>query len=264
MNEQIAATRSIVVERLIPHPPEKIWRALTQAHLIEQWLMKNDFEPRLGAQFTFRATPMGDWNGIVHCEVTAFDPPRRPAYSWKGGSAVNPNYGAALDSVVEWVLAPEPVARASAWSIQASARGTNLPLRRCPAAGRGDWSAWSKSPPLRSLGTSRTGWTNNCQRMMRRTRERNKRKGLPMKIKLTSVYVDDQEKALRFYTETLGFTKKADFSNGPFRWLTVASPDEPGWNGAPARAQQQPGGQGLPASHVPAGPARRHVLQRRC
>ncbi|WP_163268982.1 VOC family protein [Chelativorans alearense] len=48
-----------------------------------------------------------------------------------------------------------------------------------------------------------------------------------MKIKLTSVYVDDQEKALRFYTEVLGFTKKADFSNGPFRWLTVASPEEP-------------------------------------
>src|SRR5579872_1525561 len=48
-----------------------------------------------------------------------------------------------------------------------------------------------------------------------------------MKIKLTSVYVDDQEKALRFYTEVLGFSKKADFSNGPFRWLTVVSPEEP-------------------------------------
>src|ERR1700758_2658522 len=48
-----------------------------------------------------------------------------------------------------------------------------------------------------------------------------------MKIKLTSVYVDDQEKALRFYTEVLGFAKMADFSNGPFRWLTVASPDDP-------------------------------------
>jgi predicted enzyme related to lactoylglutathione lyase len=47
-----------------------------------------------------------------------------------------------------------------------------------------------------------------------------------MKIKLTSVYVDDQDKALRFYTEALGFTKKADFSQGPFRWLTVASPEE--------------------------------------
>ena len=48
-----------------------------------------------------------------------------------------------------------------------------------------------------------------------------------MKITLTSVYVDDQDKALRFYTEVLGFTKKADFSNGPYRWLTVASPEEP-------------------------------------
>lgn len=48
-----------------------------------------------------------------------------------------------------------------------------------------------------------------------------------MKIKLTSVYVDDQEKALRFYTEVLGFVKKTDFSQGPFRWLTVASPEDP-------------------------------------
>jgi predicted enzyme related to lactoylglutathione lyase len=48
-----------------------------------------------------------------------------------------------------------------------------------------------------------------------------------MKIKMTSVYVDDQNKALRFYTEVLGFTKKTDFSQGPYRWLTVASPEEP-------------------------------------
>ena len=48
-----------------------------------------------------------------------------------------------------------------------------------------------------------------------------------MKIKLTSVYVDDQAKALHFYTEVLGFAKKSDFSNGPYRWLTVGSPEEP-------------------------------------
>jgi predicted enzyme related to lactoylglutathione lyase len=48
-----------------------------------------------------------------------------------------------------------------------------------------------------------------------------------MKIRLTNVYVDDQDRALRFYTEVLGFVKKADFSNGPYRWLTVASPEEP-------------------------------------
>lgn len=48
-----------------------------------------------------------------------------------------------------------------------------------------------------------------------------------MKIKLTTIYVDDQERALKFYTEVLGLKKKADFSNGPYRWLTVASPEEP-------------------------------------
>src|ERR1700686_2735993 len=68
-----------------------------------------------------------------------------------------------------------------------------------------------------------------------------------MKIKMTSIYVDDQDKALRFYTEVLGFAKKADFSNGPFRWLTVASPEEPDGtelhlalnNGPAAKAYQQ-------------------------
>lgn len=68
-----------------------------------------------------------------------------------------------------------------------------------------------------------------------------------MKIKLTSVFVDDQEKALRFYTEVLGFVKKADFSNGPYRWLTVASAEEPEGtelqlalnNDAAAKAYQQ-------------------------
>jgi predicted enzyme related to lactoylglutathione lyase len=77
-----------------------------------------------------------------------------------------------------------------------------------------------------------------------------------MKIKLTSVYVDDQDKALRFYTEVLGFSKKTDFSNGAYRWLTVASPDEPDGaelhlalndNPAAKAYQQAMRQQGLPA-----------------
>ena len=68
-----------------------------------------------------------------------------------------------------------------------------------------------------------------------------------MRIKLTTLYVDDQEKALRFYTDVLGFVKKADFSQGPFRWLTVASAEEPDGtelqlalnNNPPAKAYQQ-------------------------
>jgi len=78
-----------------------------------------------------------------------------------------------------------------------------------------------------------------------------------MKIKLTSMYVDDQEQALRFYTDVLGFVKKADFSQGPFRWLTVASPEEPdgtelqlALNGNPAAKtyQQAMFQQGQPAA----------------
>jgi uncharacterized protein YndB with AHSA1/START domain len=97
-------TRSIVVERTMPHPPEKIWRALTETSLIAEWLMDNDFEPRLGGRFQLRAKPMGNWNGLVDCEITAFEPPRRLVYTWKGGSVQNLGYGTALDSVVEWTL----------------------------------------------------------------------------------------------------------------------------------------------------------------
>jgi predicted enzyme related to lactoylglutathione lyase len=63
-----------------------------------------------------------------------------------------------------------------------------------------------------------------------------------MKIKLTTIYVDDQEKALRFYTDVLGFTKKADFSNGPFRWLTVVSPDDPNGTELQLAANDNPAG----------------------
>ena len=61
----IPTTRSIVIERVMPHPPEKIWRALTQGHLIEEWLMKNDFQPVVGHKFNFRAEPMPGWNGVI-------------------------------------------------------------------------------------------------------------------------------------------------------------------------------------------------------
>src|ERR1700744_4844561 len=72
------------------------------------------------------------------------------------------------------------------------------------------------------------------------TPDYDKRKGTAMKIKLTSIYVDDQEKALRFYTEVLGFAKKADFSNGPYRWLTVGSPDEAGGAQRPVALNKDP------------------------
>ena len=84
-----------------------------------------------------------------------------------------------------------------------------------------------------------------------------------MKIKLTSVYVDDQSKALRFYTDVLGFIKKADFSQGSYRWLTVASPEDPDGTELATRAEQQPRGPSVSAGDVSTGPACGHVLHRR-
>jgi uncharacterized protein YndB with AHSA1/START domain len=85
-------TRSVIVDREIPYPPEKIWRALTQPHLIEEWLMKNDFEPIVDHRFTLRA----DW-GSVDCQVLALEPNKSLSYTWAA-------YG--LESVVTWTLTP--------------------------------------------------------------------------------------------------------------------------------------------------------------
>jgi uncharacterized protein YndB with AHSA1/START domain len=87
-------TRSVVVEREISHAPEKIWRALTQPHLIAEWLMQNDFKPVVGHRFDFRA----DW-GSVGCEVLEIEPNRSLSYTWAA-------YG--LESVVTWTLTPTP------------------------------------------------------------------------------------------------------------------------------------------------------------
>jgi uncharacterized protein YndB with AHSA1/START domain len=85
-------TLSVVVERDIPFPPEKIWRALTQPHLIEEWLMKSDFKPVVGHSFNFRA----DW-GSVDCQVRTVEPNKTVAYTWAAYS---------LESVVTWTLTP--------------------------------------------------------------------------------------------------------------------------------------------------------------
>ena len=92
MSNTATETRSVTVEREIPFPPEKIWRALTQPHLIEEWLMKNDFEPVVDHRFHLRA----DW-GAVDCQVTAVEPNKTLSYTWAAMG---------LESVVTWSLTP--------------------------------------------------------------------------------------------------------------------------------------------------------------
>jgi uncharacterized protein YndB with AHSA1/START domain len=103
---ETAMQHAIIVERVLAHPPEKIWRVLTDAALIKQWLMPNDFRAEVGHRFHFRTKPMGDWDGVVDCKVLDCDPPRLLRYSWIGGSKTNAAYGSRLDSVVTWTLTP--------------------------------------------------------------------------------------------------------------------------------------------------------------
>jgi uncharacterized protein YndB with AHSA1/START domain len=103
MTQADTATRSIVVERVMPHPPEKIWRALTQGALIEEWLMKNDFQPVVGHRFNLRTTPLPHWNGVVDCQVLVVEPNRRLSYSWNASGA---EAAGGLKTTVTWTLAP--------------------------------------------------------------------------------------------------------------------------------------------------------------
>lgn len=94
-------TRSVVVEREFAHPPEKLWRALTQPHLIEEWLMKNDFAPEVGHRFKLR----GDWGGVLDCEVLEIEPHETLSYTWNFDHD-DPAYN--LQSVVTFTLTPTP------------------------------------------------------------------------------------------------------------------------------------------------------------
>ncbi len=107
--------RDLRFEATYPHPPERVWRALTDRQALAAWLMENDFEPRLGQRFTFRTRPVPGFDGLVHCQVTELDPPRRLAYTWKADK---------LDTTVRFLL--EPVAG-----------GTRLVLEHCGFRGVG-------------------------------------------------------------------------------------------------------------------------------
>jgi uncharacterized protein YndB with AHSA1/START domain len=103
MTDAATETRTVVVEREIHHPPEKIWRALTEPHLIEEWLMKTDFEAIVDRKFALR----GDW-GSVDCQVLKIQPHTTLSYSWAAHG---------LESVVTWTLTP-------------TSKGTNLRMEQ--------------------------------------------------------------------------------------------------------------------------------------
>ena len=101
MNTDTSQTRAVVVERRVPHSLDKVWRALTQAPLLESWLMANDFEPVVGHRFTFHMPPMPGWNGVTDCEVLSVVPQEELSYSW---NASGEEAATGIRTVVRWTL----------------------------------------------------------------------------------------------------------------------------------------------------------------
>lgn len=100
-----AGAQEIVVDEVLPHAPETVWRVLTSGALMARWLMApTGFAPVIGTRFTFRTTPAGAWDGTIRCQVLEAEPNRRLVYAWAGGDAGNVGYGAPLDTVVTWTL----------------------------------------------------------------------------------------------------------------------------------------------------------------
>jgi len=129
MIEAQAETRSVVVERDFPHPPEKLWRALTQPHLISEWLMKNDFAPAVGHRFQLT----GEWGGVLDCEVLVVEPGQSLSYTWDFDHQ-DPAF--ALKSVVTFTLTP-------------TAAGTRLTVEQ----------VGFRPDQKQAFGGARLGWT---------------------------------------------------------------------------------------------------------
>jgi uncharacterized protein YndB with AHSA1/START domain len=133
---------SINHQLFFPHPPEAVWEYLTNAGLMELWLMKNDFKPILGHEFQFRINPMPslDFDGIVYCKVLEIVPFKKLSYSWKlgpGDGTIN------MDSVVKWEL-------------QATAKGTELILYH------GDFVVLKNIDLFNGMNT---GWLSNMNKI---------------------------------------------------------------------------------------------------
>lgn len=137
MTDTANETLSVVVERDIPHTPEKIWRALTQPHLVEEWLMKNDFQAVVGHRFNLR----GEWGGVLDCEVLAIEPNRTLSYTW---NFAHDDSAFDLRSVVTFTLTPKGA-------------GTHLRMEQ----------AGFRPEQKQAIGGARQGWQQFLERLER-------------------------------------------------------------------------------------------------
>lgn len=100
-------SQSIVLDQILPHAPEVVWKALTDGALMAKWMMPpTGFAPVVGTKFTFQTTPAGAWDGTIRCEVLEVVANRLIAYAWRGGHESNDGYGSKLDTIVSFTLTP--------------------------------------------------------------------------------------------------------------------------------------------------------------
>jgi uncharacterized protein YndB with AHSA1/START domain len=100
-------TRDIAIELETRQPPALVWRMLTNSEMLNRWLMPNDFSAVVGKKFMFTTRPIGDWDGLVDCEIVEIVENRRLVYRWKAGTARAGGRGSRLDTVVTWTLTPD-------------------------------------------------------------------------------------------------------------------------------------------------------------
>ena len=99
-------SRQIEVDEVFPHTLDVVWKTLSSPAMMGRWLKMEPmgFAPTVGTHFTYRTTPAGAWDGVIHCQVLEVIPNQRLAYAWKSGHADNVGYGAQLDTVVTFTL----------------------------------------------------------------------------------------------------------------------------------------------------------------
>ena len=138
-------TKTIKHQFFFPHPKEKVWEYLTKSELLEQWLMKNNFQPIAGHEFQFRTNPIPalDFDGVCHCQVREIIPYTKLSYSWKGGPG---NGVTTLDTLVVWTLEPKN-------------NGTELLLEH---------SGFGKGEHVNFFPGMTDGWLKNVQKITNR------------------------------------------------------------------------------------------------
>jgi uncharacterized protein YndB with AHSA1/START domain len=135
MTAKAEEVRTVVVERDFAYPPEKLWRALTQPHLIADWLMPNDFAPQVGHRFKLT----GEWGGVLDCEVLEIEPPQSLSYTWNFDHA-DPAFD--LRSIVTFTLTPIPA-------------GTRLRMEQ----------SGFRPDQKQALGGAKHGWAQNLVKL---------------------------------------------------------------------------------------------------